>query len=142
VDLKENGMKKYKTILVEKKPPMGKITYNQPEQRNAMTIEMIDEATDAFLRFDKDDEVRVIVLTHKGPVFSAGMPQSHVLGKDYDTILEMSRRFHNYHQLIERDISKPVIAVIDGFGPADEADIIIASDRATYAMPAINIGLF
>ena len=135
-------MKDYKTILVEKKWPVGKIIYNVPEKRNPMTIELIDEATDAFFEFEKDDEVRVIVLTHTGPVFSAGMPQSYVLGKDYDTILDMSRRFHNYHQLIERDISKPVIAVTDGFGAADECDIIIASDRATKASPAINIGLF
>jgi enoyl-CoA hydratase/carnithine racemase len=135
-------MKEYSTILVERKPPMGKITYNQPDKRNAMTIEMIDEATEAFLDFEKDDKVRVIVITHTGTVFSAGMPQSYILGKDYDTILDMSKRFRAYHSLVEKDITKPVIAVTDGVGSFDEADIILASTRATYSSPAINIGLF
>ena len=42
-------MKEYKTILVEKKWPVGKIIYNVPEKRNPLTIEMVDEATDAFI---------------------------------------------------------------------------------------------
>jgi enoyl-CoA hydratase/carnithine racemase len=138
---KEKHMKEYKTILVEREGPVGKVIYNNPEKRNPMTAEMIDEATDAFLEFEKDDEVRVIMLTHKGPVFSAGMPQSELLGKSFEEILEISHKVTGYHAFIQRDITKPVIAVADGFGPIEAADIVILSDRTQFVLPAINIGL-
>ena len=134
-------MKEYKTILVEKNRPVGKIIYNVPEKRNPMTIEMVDEATDAFIDFEKDDEVRVIILTHKGPVFSSGMPQAYLLGKNFEEILEMSHKLMGYQAFMQRDITKPVIAVADGLGAHESADIIILSDRAQFALPAINIGL-
>ena len=134
-------MKSYKTILVEKKWPTGKIIYNKPEKRNPMTMEMIDEATDAFLEFEIDDEVRVIILSHKGPVFSSGMPQADLVGKNFEEILEMSHRFMGYQAFMQRDITKPVIAVADGPGAHEAADIIILSDRTQFALPAINIGL-
>ena len=134
-------MKEYKTILVEKNRPVGKIIYNVPEKRNPMTIEMVDEATDAFIDFEKDDEVRVIMLTHKGPVFSSGMPQAYLLGKNFEEILEMIHKLTGYQEFMQRDITKPVIAVADGFGAHEAADIIILSDRAQFVLPAINIGL-
>jgi enoyl-CoA hydratase/carnithine racemase len=134
-------MKEYKTILVEKKWPAGKIIYNVPEKRNPLTMEMVDEATDAFINFEKDDEVRVIILTHKGPVFSSGMPQAYLLGKNFEEILEVSNKLTDYQALMQRDITKPVIAVADGFGAHEAADIIILSDRAQFVLPAINIGL-
>jgi enoyl-CoA hydratase/carnithine racemase len=134
-------MKGYKTILVEKQWPVGKIIYNKPEKRNPMTMEMIEEATDAFLRFEKDDEVRVIILSHKGPVFSSGMPQADLVGKTFEEILEMSHKFMGYQAFMQRDITKPIIAVADGPGAHEAADIIIVSDRTQFAMPAINIGL-
>jgi enoyl-CoA hydratase/carnithine racemase len=134
-------MEKYKTIIVEKQRPVGKIIYNVPEKRNPLTIEMIDEATKAFLNFEEDNEVRSIILTHTGPIFSSGMPQSYVVGKNYEEILEMSHKYMGYQSLMQRDISKPVIAAAYGPGPIDGMDIVIFSERASFNLPAINIGL-
>ncbi|MBN2060616.1 MAG: enoyl-CoA hydratase/isomerase family protein [Deltaproteobacteria bacterium] len=134
-------MNKYKTILVEKQRPVGKIVYNVPEKRNPLTIEMIDEATKAFLKFEEEDEVRAIILTHTGPIFSSGMPQHFVVGKEYEEIMKMSHKYMEYQSFLQRDISKPVIAAAYGPGPIDGMDIVIFSESASFNLPAINIGL-
>jgi enoyl-CoA hydratase/carnithine racemase len=131
-------VKEYKTILVEKKPPIGKVIYNQPEKMNPMTSEMVDEATDAFLEFEKDDEVLVILLTHKGPVFTSGLPQMELVGKSPEGVLKVADKFESFRTLLLRDITKPVVSYGKG---GVVGDIIIVSDDTKIALPAINIGL-
>ncbi len=134
-------MKEYKTILVEKHDFIGKIIYNQPEKRNPMNSKMIEEATDAFDDFEKDPGVKVIIVTHNGPVFHSGMPMKELYGKSYEEILKVSKNFDNYSKMIQRDITKPVISVGYGRGPTQWADIIILSDKAQYATRGIDLGL-
>ncbi|MFH0811924.1 MAG: enoyl-CoA hydratase/isomerase family protein, partial [Pseudomonadota bacterium] len=65
-------MKPYKTIQVEKKEGIGYLTLNRPEVRNAFNQEMIDEIRDALRVIDKDEEVRVLIITGAGKAFQAG----------------------------------------------------------------------
>lgn len=128
-------MNEYKTILVEKKPPVGKVIYNDPATLNAFSTKMMDEATNAFLEFEKDDEVRVILLTHTGDRMGGALGVS---GESYDEQMEYFKRMHEYQQFLLRDVTKPIVSYGSGIM---EGDIIIVSDRAKFSMPAIRFGM-
>ena len=128
-------MKEYKTILVEKKPPVGKVIYNDPATLNAFSTKMMDEATDAFLEFEKDDEVRVILLTHTGDRMGGALGVS---GESYNEQMEYFKRMHEYQQFLLRDVTKPIVSYGSGI---TEGDFIIVSDRAKFSMPAIRFGM-
>lgn len=60
------------SIKVEKQGPVTTITMNRPDARNAVDPDTAEELTDAFLKFDDDDEARVAILTGAGGTFCAG----------------------------------------------------------------------
>jgi len=128
-------MKKYKKILVEKKPPIGKVIYNDPATMNALSTEMMSEATDAFLEFEKDYEVRVILLTHTGDRTGGALGVS---GDSYEAQMEYFKRTREYQDFLLRDISKPIITYGSGISGGD---IIIVSERTRFSMPAIRFGM-
>ena len=68
-------MKSYRTIRVEKKEGIGYLILNRPEVRNAFNQEMIDEIRDALSLIDKDEEIRVLIITGEGKAFQAGAVQ-------------------------------------------------------------------
>ena len=65
-------MKTYKTILVEKRDPVGIITLNRPEKLNAMNLEMKNEMSNALSKMEVDDDIRAVILTGAGRAFSSG----------------------------------------------------------------------
>ena len=65
-------MKTYKTIRLEKEEGIGFLNLNRPEVRNAFNQEMIDEIRDALSLVDKDEEIRVLIITGASKAFQAG----------------------------------------------------------------------
>ena len=59
-------------FLYEKRGHLAICTFNRPEKKNALSIEMLVRMADAWTEADEDPEVRCIVLTGKGGVFCAG----------------------------------------------------------------------
>ena len=70
--MRRSSVKRYNTILVEKKDTVGIITMNRPEKLNAMNLEMKNEIADALSSLEKDDEVKAVILTGAGRAFSSG----------------------------------------------------------------------
>jgi 3-hydroxypropionyl-coenzyme A dehydratase len=125
------------------------IALDSPENRNALSNELLGELIAAFEAARDDDEVRCVVLTSTHEkVFSAGgsldqfsadVPLVH---KHFGT-----ERFPRLFQLIGQ-LGKPVICAANGhvlagsLGLALACDLIVASDKATFGTPEINVGLF
>jgi enoyl-CoA hydratase/carnithine racemase len=65
-------MPAYRTLLFAVDRGVATITLNRPQQRNAIGDGRRDELADAFLACDRDESVRVIVLTGTPPAFCAG----------------------------------------------------------------------
>ena len=65
-------MKIYNTIIVEKNEGIGILTLNRPEVFNAISQELIDEIRDALSDIDKDEEIKVLIITGAGKGFQAG----------------------------------------------------------------------
>ena len=104
-------------ILSSKNQGIGRLIFNNPERRNAMSLEMWKNTTRVLKEFDKDPEVRVIVLSGAGgKAFVSGADISKFESERStvgDTIhynestSETSRVLQNS--------SKPTIALIRGF---------------------------
>lgn len=137
----------YSTIRIEKKSEerIGIITLNRPEVRNAINPAMRDELSAAFDVFEKDPEVRAIVLTGGPKVFAAGADIAAMVDK---TAIEQFSRASLWDLAFQMEQSrKPIIAAVAGFclgGGCELAmacDIRIAAESAKFGQAEINIGI-
>jgi enoyl-CoA hydratase len=115
---------------------------------NAQNRKTREEFTHLFDALGDRDDVRVVVLTGVGEMFSAGadikerVDLVHEPG-DYVRHNRIVREFF----YAARDCARPVIAAVNGpalgagFALALSCDIVLASDNAFFAMPEINVGL-
>ena len=130
---------------------IGTITLNRPEERNALNEELRRQLLDAILDFDKNPDIRVIVLTGAGENFCAGgdvkaMNESVKSG----AALDLEHRINptrNKIVLALHGATKPVIAAINGpvagggLGLALACDICIASNNAVFSLAFGKLGL-
>ena len=125
------------------------VTINRPEVLNALHPMANQELSDAFDRFAADPELWVAIITGAGDrAFSAG----NDLKYHAELRAKTGERPHSPPQgfggLTNRhDLDKPVIAAVNGiamgggFEIALACDIILASDRAKFALPEPRVGL-
>lgn len=128
-------------VLQEKKDRIGIITLNRPEKRNALNSVVIEELKEAFLSFDADDEVKVIVLRTSGSVFSAGADLQYLqqLQKNnFDENLEDSNNLKELFLLIY-NLSKVVIAEVQGHAIAGGCGLMTVCDYAV-TVPEAKFG--
>ncbi|MBW3608130.1 MAG: enoyl-CoA hydratase/isomerase family protein [Actinobacteria bacterium] len=139
----------YATLRYEVADAVATIALDQPDTRNALSDALLDELTAALVAARDDDAVRVVVLasTHAS-VFSsggdlAGFGATMPLAERHAA----NGRFPHLFTLIG-ELGKPVICAAGGhvlagaLGLALACDLVIASDRATFGTPEINVGLF
>lgn len=124
------------------------LTLNRPDQRNALSPELLAALSAALEAILRDDEVHVVVLTGAGDrAFCAGMDlkafaagASSTQGADSNS--EMFRTF------INGQYPKPVIgaanatAVAGGFELLLSCDLVVASEQAKFGIPEVKRGLF
>jgi enoyl-CoA hydratase len=126
------------------------IALDQPDTRNALSGAVLDELIDAFGAARADDAVRCVVLasTHE-TTFSAGGDLSGFTA-DVPLVrkhLQTTARFPALFTLIG-ELGKPVLCAVDGhclagaLGLALACDLVLASDRATFGAPEMNVGIF
>ncbi len=145
-------MPDYETILYERRGRVGLITLNRPQKLNAWTPRMEAEFIDVVSAASSDPEVGALVVTGAGRGFCAG---ADISAWFQDTGAGGQRRVGS--PLLEEDGSpevpialrrgKPVIAAING--PAIgvgltmplACDIRIASERATFSVRFVRVGL-
>lgn len=140
----------YETILFEKKGPMAKITLNRPQALNAMNDVMFREIGQALENSEEDNNIRVVVITGSGRAFCSGVDLKFSREK-----LTTQQDRENFYRLGNRvkmrrieEMSKPVIAAVNGFALAGGFEIVLACDLAIAAEDAqmgdqhMNYGLF
>ncbi len=134
----------YEHILVERDGPVGVVTLNRPKQLNALSGPLMEELVDAFEGLDRDDEIRVIILTGGPSVFAAGADLKEFSVQSAVGMLTRSR-IGLWDRL--KATTKPVIAAVSGYalgGGCELAmlcDLIVASETARFGQPEINVGL-
>lgn len=134
----------FETILTEQRGRVGVITLNRPEALNALNSQLMTEVVEAASAFDRDPGVGAIVLTGAGRAFAAGADIKEMAGKRYQDVAG-EQLFAGWDALAA--LRTPLIAAVNGFalgGGCEVAmicDIIVASDRATFGQPEINLGV-
>jgi enoyl-CoA hydratase/carnithine racemase len=139
----------YDTLRYDVADRIATIAMDQPDARNALSHELLSELRAAFAAAKADDGVRCVVLasTHE-TTFSAGGNLSGfaadvpLIHKHWSTT-EFPRLFWEIG-----DLGKPTVAAVNGhclagaLGLALACDLIVASERATFGTPEINVGVF
>lgn len=123
-----------------------RITLNRPENMNIFNTPMAKELNEALRAADRDENVRVIVLTGAGKAFCVGIDVSEFPGK---TAMEYNEwiGLMGTPMVTMHDIRKPVIAQVRGIAAAigaglvAAADLAIVSENARFGLTAINVGL-
>jgi enoyl-CoA hydratase len=128
---------------------VGIITFNNPEKRNAMSLEMWEGFGSALTELRDDPGVRVVIMVGAGDkafVSGADISQFEKTRHNAEASEEYSRRSAAQRALLA-DYPKPVIACIRGFclgggmQVAMLADIRMASDNGQFGIPAAKLGI-
>lgn len=137
----------YETVILERKGHIGIITLNRPEALNVVNLLLAKDANDALLELANESDIYVIVLKGAGQSFCAGIDLPLYLNK---TVLEQREWLQVVYKpfKIITNISKPVIAAVQGTAAAmgvtivAACDLAIATDDAQFGTTAVNVGLF
>ena len=120
------------------------IELNRPRQLNSLNRKMVSEIVIAMEGFDRDEDVRVIVLTGKGRAFSAGADIDEMTGDD-PISLELLNQFADWDRFAL--IKKPIIGAVKGFvfGGGFElalcCDLLIAASGTEFSFPEVGLGV-
>ena len=69
----------YELVLTEAQGPVGIVTINRPQVRNALNHQVIQELIDALEGFDRDDAIHCMILTGDDRAFAAGADISQMV---------------------------------------------------------------
>jgi enoyl-CoA hydratase len=129
------GANDYETILFEQKGPVGILTLNRPDRLNAINQEMVGEVFDLLDRLERDDSVRVIVLTGAGRAFSAGFDLKAAFDRPWGTVESVTYYLKRDLDFIMRfwHFPKPTIAAVKGYAIAGACELAIACDITVAA---------
>jgi len=136
-------------ILSSKRDGVGSLIFNNPEKRNAFSLEMSLAAADVIEDFAADPDVRVIVLSGAGDkAFVSGGDISKFEGARAtpEQVAEYTRKGARFRTLL-RSVGKPTVAMIRGYclggglAIALNCDLRIAADDSQFGIPAARLGI-
>jgi enoyl-CoA hydratase len=137
----------WKNILVEKDQNLAVLTINRPKVLNALNAETVEEIGQAIEQLEADPEVRVIIITGAGDrAFVAGADIAYMSGLTPLEARDFARKGQRVLSKIE-NLSKPVIAAINGYALgggcelAMACDIRVASEKAKIGQPEVSLGI-
>jgi enoyl-CoA hydratase len=137
----------YQTLLVDVKDRIATVIINRPEKLNALNAQAKADLREAFERFASDPEVGVVVMTGAGEkAFVAGTDIGELTSLTRESGREFAARGQDIFDRIER-MDKPVIAAVNGYALGGGCELAlachirIASDKARFGQPEVNLGI-
>lgn len=136
-------------IIAERSGEVARIIFNQPEKRNAVSLEMWEAVEAATERFAKDPDVRILILSGAGgKAFVSGADISRFESEraSEEGVARYNATTKRVYDMIEA-FPKPTIAQIDGFcvgggvALALCCDVRICGAGSQFAIPAAKLGL-
>jgi enoyl-CoA hydratase/carnithine racemase len=136
-------------VLYETKDRIARITLNRPESLNAFNADMHRELREAWLAFREDDDAWVAVVTGASErAFSAGADvKALAQARDAGPRRSFWENWSAQNLQNGLEVWKPTIAAINGYCLGEgltlalSCDFRIASERASFGFPEVNIGI-
>lgn len=134
----------YLIVTEQHAPGIALIQLNRPKELNALNLQLMQELRDTLQQLDRNNAVKVIILTGNEQAFAAGADIKQMADKTAIDML-MIDQFSTWDQI--RKTKKPIIAAVSGFALgggcelAMTCDMIIASETAKFGQPEIKIGV-
>jgi enoyl-CoA hydratase len=134
----------YENILTERHGKVGLIRMNRPQALNALSPALMDDLTDALLKFEADTNIHAMVLTGNDKAFAAGADIKVMKDWSYMDVYKADFITASWEQVAR--CRKPIIAAVAGYalgGGCEVAmmcDFILAADNAKFGQPEITIG--
>jgi len=125
------------------------LTISNPEHRNALGPELYSAGVEALNSAERNADVRSVIITGEGSVFSAGGNLSRLLGNRQKPPEVQAQSIEGLHSWIEaiRSFPKPVLAAVEGpaagagFSLALACDMIVAARNSVFAMAYTGVAL-
>jgi enoyl-CoA hydratase len=136
----------YEILKVETIEGISTITISRPQAMNALNTQFFQEMDAMLDQLNKDTGTRVIIITGEGKAFVAGADIAEMVNKNQSEGKAFSQIGQNTFRKMELS-PKPVIAAVNGFALgggcelAMACDIRIASEKAKFGQPEVNLGL-
>ena len=134
-------------LIYEEDGPVARVTLNRPERRNALSMLLSDELIAALERVRASRTLKVLVIDGAGETFCAGDDITEMgLWGDANQIM---RRVGSYQRMADtlEALDKITIAAVDGYAVGGgleitmACDFVIATRRAVWGMPEIDVGI-
>jgi enoyl-CoA hydratase/carnithine racemase len=140
-------------IEIARADRVAELTLARPDQRNALSVAMLDALTAAIRELSADERVAAVIIAAHGPAFSAGHDLKELTARRTDAdggrafFADTMRRCAEMMQAILSS-PKPFIAAVEGVATAAgcqlvaTCDLAVAGAAARFGTPGVNIGLF
>jgi enoyl-CoA hydratase len=138
----------YENILLNKEDKVSTIIINRPESLNALNAQTIKEISSALEELNSDISCRVVVITGSGEKsFVAGADIKEFSDFGQEKAEELARNGHNTLFNKIENMTKPVIAAVNGFALGGGLELAMAchiryaSENAKLGLPEVTLGL-
>jgi enoyl-CoA hydratase len=142
-------------VIVEREGAVLIVTLNRPEKKNAVNCEVMCRLYDAWLALDRDEQLRVAILTGRGDTFCAGMDLGEIVklrsgvsdNEWIDRVRKEPQVIYGAWLKTHRP-TKPVILAAEGFARAGGTEILqgtdirVAGESAKFGVTEVQRGLF
>jgi enoyl-CoA hydratase len=137
----------FELLRYEERGRVARITLDRPDKRNALSIALSAELTDAIELVSDSTDVKVLVLQGAGDTFCAGddITEMDAWG-DANGVTRRVRLYQGMANALE-ELDKVTIAAVDGFAVGGgleitmACDFVIATARAVWGMPEVDVGI-
>ena len=126
---------------------IARLTLNHVKKRNALSRALLEQLQTHLKRIETNDDIRVVIIDANGPVFSSGHDLNELkAGRVHENASLMDLCSSVMQTVVT--LKKPVIAQVEGIATAAgcqlvaSCDLAYASNKARFATPGVNIGLF
>jgi enoyl-CoA hydratase len=134
-------------VLIKEQGQIAELTINRPKALNALNGATLDELEHAISSIEKREDIRAVIITGAGPkAFVAGADIAAMSKMDPIESKNFSRHAQKVFSMIE-NMPQVVIAAVNGYALgggcelAMSCDIRIASEKAKFGQPEVNLGI-
>ena len=138
---------KFEQLIYEENDQVAKITLNRPKVLNALSMKLSDELVTTIELVRQSTKLKFLIIKGAGNNFSVGDDITEMLNwGDANGITRRVRYYQNMANQLE-ELDKVTIAAVDGFAVGGGleitmvCDFVIATERAKWGMPEVDVGI-